>query len=118
MNDVYLIHRYRCLNCEDIDLCSTCYTGGVTPSASIHGDHTDQHQLVHLMYVTQREGSVSRWDHTMERGHWGNSSRRHRAPLSVSEHRGTTTLQNGIIWRTSDRNGAKWGILRESYELM
>ncbi|XP_070581030.1 zinc finger ZZ-type and EF-hand domain-containing protein 1-like isoform X2 [Ptychodera flava] len=37
--------RYRCLHCEDMDLCNTCYLGGVRPEG-----HTDDHEMVHLMY--------------------------------------------------------------------
>ncbi|XP_077980047.1 zinc finger ZZ-type and EF-hand domain-containing protein 1-like [Glandiceps talaboti] len=37
--------RYRCLHCEDMDLCNTCYLGGVKPEG-----HNDDHEMVHLMY--------------------------------------------------------------------
>ena len=37
--------RYRCLQCEDMDLCATCYVGGVKPE----GDHTHDHDMVHLV---------------------------------------------------------------------
>ncbi|KAK3091739.1 hypothetical protein FSP39_022268 [Pinctada imbricata] len=38
--------RYRCLQCEDMDLCATCYVGGVKPE----GEHTHDHDMVHLVY--------------------------------------------------------------------
>ncbi|XP_071105472.1 zinc finger ZZ-type and EF-hand domain-containing protein 1-like isoform X1 [Haliotis cracherodii] len=38
--------RYRCLQCVDMDLCTTCYSGGVKP----HGEHKDEHDIVHLVY--------------------------------------------------------------------
>lgn len=38
--------RYRCLQCVDMDLCATCYAGGVKPE----GDHSDDHDMVHLVY--------------------------------------------------------------------
>ncbi|XP_041364980.1 zinc finger ZZ-type and EF-hand domain-containing protein 1-like [Gigantopelta aegis] len=38
--------RYRCLNCMDMDLCTTCYCGGVKPE----GEHRDDHDIVHLVY--------------------------------------------------------------------
>jgi hypothetical protein len=31
----------------DMDLCTTCYSGGVKPE----GEHTDEHDFVHLVYV-------------------------------------------------------------------
>lgn len=37
--------RYRCLQCVDMDLCATCYAGGVKPE----GEHTDEHDMVHLV---------------------------------------------------------------------
>jgi len=37
--------RYRCLQCVDMDLCATCYAGGVKPE----GDHSDDHDMVHLV---------------------------------------------------------------------
>ena len=39
--------RYRCLQCEDMDLCATCYAGGVKPRV---GNHTDDHDIIHMMY--------------------------------------------------------------------
>ncbi|XP_064626439.1 zinc finger ZZ-type and EF-hand domain-containing protein 1-like isoform X2 [Lineus longissimus] len=38
--------RYRCLQCPDVDLCATCFAGGVSPV----GDHNDDHEMVHLMF--------------------------------------------------------------------
>ncbi|CAC5406051.1 unnamed protein product [Mytilus coruscus] len=38
--------RYRCLQCSDMDLCATCFAGGVKPE----GDHADDHEFVHLVY--------------------------------------------------------------------
>ncbi|KAK7112606.1 zinc finger ZZ-type and EF-hand domain-containing protein 1-like isoform X2 [Littorina saxatilis] len=38
--------RYRCLHCVDMDLCTTCYSGGVKPE----GEHNDDHDFVHLVY--------------------------------------------------------------------
>ncbi|XP_061181596.1 zinc finger ZZ-type and EF-hand domain-containing protein 1-like [Saccostrea echinata] len=38
--------RFRCLQCVDMDLCATCYAGGVKPE----GEHTDDHDIVHLVY--------------------------------------------------------------------
>ncbi|KAL3875978.1 hypothetical protein ACJMK2_033871 [Sinanodonta woodiana] len=37
--------RYRCLQCVDMDLCATCYSGGVKPVK-----HTDDHDIIHLVY--------------------------------------------------------------------
>lgn len=41
-------HRFRCLQCVDMDLCATCYASGVKPE----GEHTDDHDIVHLVLVT------------------------------------------------------------------
>ncbi|KAL8625230.1 hypothetical protein ACOMHN_029988 [Nucella lapillus] len=38
--------RYRCYQCVDMDLCTTCYSGGVKPE----GEHHDDHDFVHLLY--------------------------------------------------------------------
>ncbi|XP_050394804.1 zinc finger ZZ-type and EF-hand domain-containing protein 1 [Patella vulgata] len=38
--------RYRCLQCVDMDLCTTCFSGGVKPE----GDHKDDHDIVHLVF--------------------------------------------------------------------
>ncbi|KAK7482310.1 hypothetical protein BaRGS_00026438, partial [Batillaria attramentaria] len=38
--------RYRCIQCVDMDLCTTCYSGGVKPE----GEHHDDHDFVHLVY--------------------------------------------------------------------
>ncbi|XP_067952130.1 zinc finger ZZ-type and EF-hand domain-containing protein 1-like [Watersipora subatra] len=38
--------RYRCLECIDMDLCVTCFTGGVNPG----GDHNGDHSFVYFMY--------------------------------------------------------------------
>lgn len=40
--------RFRCLQCVDMDLCATCYASGVKPK----GEHTDDHDIVHLVLVT------------------------------------------------------------------
>ncbi|KAH9489895.1 Zinc finger ZZ-type and EF-hand domain-containing protein 1 [Bulinus truncatus] len=37
--------RYRCLQCLDMDLCTSCFSGGVEPE-----DHRDNHEIVHLVY--------------------------------------------------------------------
>jgi hypothetical protein len=37
--------RYRCLQCSDMDLCATCFAGGVKPE----GEHADDHDFVHLV---------------------------------------------------------------------
>ncbi|XP_059146557.1 zinc finger ZZ-type and EF-hand domain-containing protein 1-like isoform X2 [Physella acuta] len=37
--------RYRCLQCMDMDLCTTCFSGGVEPE-----DHRDNHDIVHLVF--------------------------------------------------------------------
>ncbi|XP_074657535.1 zinc finger ZZ-type and EF-hand domain-containing protein 1-like [Tubulanus polymorphus] len=38
--------RYRCLECQDIDLCAPCFSDDV----NIPGGHTKDHDVVHLMY--------------------------------------------------------------------
>ncbi|BFZ03746.1 hypothetical protein BsWGS_06784 [Bradybaena similaris] len=37
--------RYRCLQCMDMDLCNSCFSGGVEPE-----EHRDNHEIVHLVY--------------------------------------------------------------------
>ncbi|XP_052765956.1 zinc finger ZZ-type and EF-hand domain-containing protein 1-like isoform X1 [Mya arenaria] len=37
--------RYRCLQCVDMDLCATCYAGGVEPEK-----HSDDHDIIHLVF--------------------------------------------------------------------
>ncbi|CAB4018648.1 zinc finger ZZ-type and EF-hand domain-containing 1-like [Paramuricea clavata] len=37
--------RYRCLNCFEIDLCSTCFNGNVKPNG-----HTGEHEVVELRW--------------------------------------------------------------------
>ncbi|XP_077152606.1 zinc finger ZZ-type and EF-hand domain-containing protein 1 [Ranitomeya variabilis] len=39
-------HRYRCLQCNDMDLCKTCYLGGVKPEG-----HEDHHEMVNMEYA-------------------------------------------------------------------
>lgn len=39
-------HRYRCLQCNDMDLCKTCFLGGVKPEG-----HEDDHEMVNLEYA-------------------------------------------------------------------
>lgn len=36
--------RYRCLQCMDMDLCNSCFSGGVEPE-----EHRDNHEIVHLV---------------------------------------------------------------------
>ncbi|XP_066491104.1 LOW QUALITY PROTEIN: zinc finger ZZ-type and EF-hand domain-containing protein 1 [Tiliqua scincoides] len=39
-------HRYRCLQCNDMDLCKTCFLGGVKPEG-----HEDNHEMVSMEYA-------------------------------------------------------------------
>ncbi|XP_067393968.1 zinc finger ZZ-type and EF-hand domain-containing protein 1 isoform X3 [Emydura macquarii macquarii] len=39
-------HRYRCLQCNDMDLCRTCFLGGVKPKG-----HEDDHEMVNMEYA-------------------------------------------------------------------
>ncbi|XP_056664354.1 zinc finger ZZ-type and EF-hand domain-containing protein 1 isoform X1 [Monodelphis domestica] len=39
-------HRYRCLQCHDMDLCKTCFLGGVKPEG-----HEDDHEMVNMEYA-------------------------------------------------------------------
>ncbi|XP_069827246.1 zinc finger ZZ-type and EF-hand domain-containing protein 1 [Dendropsophus ebraccatus] len=39
-------HRYRCLHCNDMDLCKTCFLGGVKPEG-----HEDDHEMVNMEYA-------------------------------------------------------------------
>ncbi|OPJ78770.1 hypothetical protein AV530_003532 [Patagioenas fasciata monilis] len=39
-------HRYRCLQCNDMDLCKTCFLGGVKPKG-----HEDDHEMVNMEYA-------------------------------------------------------------------
>ncbi|NWH71920.1 ZZEF1 protein, partial [Piaya cayana] len=39
-------HRYRCLQCNDMDLCKTCFLGGVKPEG-----HEDDHEMVNIEYA-------------------------------------------------------------------
>ncbi|XP_072475032.1 zinc finger ZZ-type and EF-hand domain-containing protein 1 isoform X2 [Notamacropus eugenii] len=39
-------HRYRCLQCHDMDLCKTCFLGGVRPEG-----HEDDHEMVNMEYA-------------------------------------------------------------------
>ncbi|RVE63589.1 hypothetical protein OJAV_G00137730 [Oryzias javanicus] len=39
-------HRYRCLQCMDMDLCKTCFLSGVKPEG-----HEDDHEMVNMEYA-------------------------------------------------------------------
>ncbi|XP_077447834.1 zinc finger ZZ-type and EF-hand domain-containing protein 1 [Stigmatopora argus] len=39
-------HRYRCLQCMDMDLCKTCFLSGAKPEG-----HGDDHEMVNMEYV-------------------------------------------------------------------
>uniref|UniRef100_A0AAY4E5U1 Zinc finger ZZ-type and EF-hand domain-containing protein 1 n=1 Tax=Denticeps clupeoides TaxID=299321 RepID=A0AAY4E5U1_9TELE len=39
-------HRYRCLQCTDMDLCKTCFLSGVKPEG-----HEDDHEMVNMEYA-------------------------------------------------------------------
>ena len=41
--------RYRCLQCDDMDLCTSCFSSGVEPE-----EHRDDHEIVHLVYKCNR----------------------------------------------------------------
>ncbi|KAL7987036.1 hypothetical protein Chor_005955 [Crotalus horridus] len=39
-------HRYRCLQCNDMDLCKTCFLGGVRPEG-----HEASHDMINMEYA-------------------------------------------------------------------
>ncbi|OCT92341.1 zinc finger ZZ-type and EF-hand domain-containing protein 1 [Xenopus laevis] len=39
-------NRYRCLQCNDMDLCKTCFLGGMKPEG-----HEDDHEMVNMEYA-------------------------------------------------------------------
>ncbi|XP_053130784.1 zinc finger ZZ-type and EF-hand domain-containing protein 1 isoform X2 [Hemicordylus capensis] len=39
-------HRYRCLQCNDMDLCKTCFLGGAKPEG-----HEDSHEMVNMEFA-------------------------------------------------------------------
>ncbi|KAJ8412355.1 hypothetical protein AAFF_G00126910 [Aldrovandia affinis] len=39
-------HRYRCLQCTDMDLCKTCFLSGAKPDG-----HEDDHEMVNMEYA-------------------------------------------------------------------
>ncbi|XP_063313499.1 zinc finger ZZ-type and EF-hand domain-containing protein 1 isoform X2 [Pelobates fuscus] len=39
-------HRYRCLQCNDMDLCKSCFLGGVKPEG-----HEDDHEMVNMEFA-------------------------------------------------------------------
>ncbi|XP_078228650.1 zinc finger ZZ-type and EF-hand domain-containing protein 1 isoform X7 [Callithrix jacchus] len=39
-------HRYRCLQCSDMDLCKTCFLGGVKPEG-----HGEDHEMVNMEFT-------------------------------------------------------------------
>ncbi|XP_053310913.1 zinc finger ZZ-type and EF-hand domain-containing protein 1 isoform X2 [Spea bombifrons] len=39
-------HRYRCLQCNDMDLCKACFLGGVKPEG-----HEDDHEMVNMEFA-------------------------------------------------------------------
>ncbi|XP_063002745.1 zinc finger ZZ-type and EF-hand domain-containing protein 1 isoform X1 [Elgaria multicarinata webbii] len=45
-NEIAPWHRYRCLQCNDMDLCKTCFLGGVRPEG-----HEANHDMVNMEFA-------------------------------------------------------------------